>query len=230
MKIAICDDSPDDLHLMLGYCKQYDPSLSVHTFPSGTALMAAFSSAFYDLVFLDIEMEPPNGYDTAVKLRAMERKPEIIFTTKNLNYSIRGYGIALQYLPKPISYDMFVRALHQALSIIVPPKITIPYQGTQKVIQISDIVYIEVIRHQVIFHMANHSQLEFRGSLKEVMEQIDSSWFVQCHKSFCVNLNYIDSTTSQSICMVNQDLVPIGRNKKEQFEKRLREFLRGSML
>lgn len=228
MKIALCDDSPGDLQLMLEYCKQYAPSLPVYTFSSGKALMAAFSSAFYDLVFLDIEMEPPNGYDTALKLRTMARKPEIVFTTKNLNYSIRGYGVALRYLPKPISYDLFVRTLHQALQILVPPKLTIPYQGTQKIVQISDIIYIEVIRHQVIFHMANGSTLDFRGSLKDIMEQIESSWFVQCHKSFCVNLNHIDRISSQYIIMVTQDNVPIGRNKKENFEKRLQEFLRGS--
>lgn len=122
MKIAICDDSPDDLQLLLGYCKRYDSSLSIHTFSSGQALIDSFSSEFYNLVFLDIEMDPPNGYDTALHLRTMARKPEIIFTTKNLNYSIRGYGIALRYLPKPISYEMFIRALHQALQIITPLK------------------------------------------------------------------------------------------------------------
>ena len=229
MKIAICDDSFADLQLLVGYCEQYDPSLSVYTFSSGQALIDAFSSEFYALVFLDIEMAPPNGYETALHLRTMARKPEIIFTTKNLNYSIRGYGIALRYLPKPIGYEMFIRALHQALQVITPPQMTIPYQGTQKIIQISDIVYIEIIRHQVLFHMANSIVLEFRGSLKEVIQQINSPWFVQCHKSYCVNLNYIDRITSQTIIMENQDIIPIGRNRKTEFESRLQEYLKGSV-
>lgn len=230
MNIAICDDNPDDLHQMETYCKQYDPNLSVQCFSSGKALLNAFLSTFYDLVFLDIEMEPPNGYETALILRAKERKPEIIFTTQNLNYSIRGYGIALRYLPKPIPYKIFVGALQQALEIIVPPQITIPYQGKQKIVQIPDILYAEVIRHQIIFHMINSTELEFRGSLKDIMEQIDCPWFVQSHKSFCVNLKHIDCITSQTIIMTNQDNVPIGRNKKEYFEKKLQEFLRGSKI
>ncbi len=230
MKIAICDDNPEDLHLMLEYCKQYDSSLSVYTFPSGKALIHAFSSTFYDIIFLDIEMEPPNGYKTALALRAMERKPILIFTTQNLNYSIRRYGIGLQYLPKPISYEIFVHSLHQALQLTIPPKIMIPYQGAQKLVQVSDIIYIEVIRHQVIFHMINSSKLEFRGSLKDIMEQIESTWFVQCHKSFCVNLNYIDRVTAQNVFMINQVAIPIGRNKKEYFEKRLQEFLKGGKI
>ena len=230
MKIAICDDNPEDLRQMADYCKQYDQDLSVHSFSSGKELLNAFLSTFYDLVFLDIEMEPPNGYETALILRAKERKPEIIFTTQNLNYSIRGYGIALRYLPKPIPYKIFVGALQQALEIIVPPKITIPYQGTQKIVQISDILYAEVIRHQIIFHMENGNKLEFRSSLKDIMEQINCPWFVQSHKSFCVNLKYIDCVTAQNIIMVNQDNIPIGRNKKDYFEKKLQEFLRGSKI
>lgn len=229
MKIAICDDNFDDLQLLLGYCKRYDSSLSIHTFPSGQALIDAFSSDFYHLIFLDIEMDPPNGYETALCLRTMARKPEIIFTTKNLNYSIRGYGIALRYLPKPISYELFISALHQALQLITPQRMIIPYQGTQKVIHISEILYIEVIRHQVLFHMVNGVNLDFRGSLKEVIEQINASWFVQCHKSYCVNLRYIDRITAQSIILENQEVVPIGRNKKAQFEARLQEYLRGSV-
>ncbi len=228
MKIAICDDNPDDLRQMATYCMQYDQDLAVYSFSSGKELLNAFLSTFYDLVFLDIEMDPPNGYDTALVLREKERKPEIIFTTQNLNYSIRGYGIAFRYLPKPISYKIFIGALQQALEIIVPPKITIPYQGTQKIVQISDVLYIEVIRHQIIFHMINATKLEFRSSLKDIMEQINCPWFVQCHKSFCVNLKYIDCVTAQNIVMVNQDNIPIGRNKKEYFEKKLQEFLRGS--
>ena len=230
MKIAICDDNPEDLFQMMDYCKQYDQALSIDSFSSGKELLDAFASTFYDLVFLDIEMEPPNGYETALILRSRDRKPEIVFTTQNLNYSIRGYGIALRYLPKPISRKIFLNALHQAFEIIAPPKIKIPYQGTQKIIQISDILYIEVILHQIIFHMVSGIKVTFRGSLKDIMEKIEYPWFVQCHKSFCVNLKHIDCVTAQSIVMTNQDNIPIGRNKKDYFEKRLQEYLKGTKI
>jgi DNA-binding LytR/AlgR family response regulator len=227
MQIAICDDDAEDLAQMASYCRQYDPGLTIHTFSSGQELTRAFLSTFYDLVFLDIEMDPPNGYEIALELRSRDPKPEIIFVTQTLNYSVRGYGIALRYLPKPISYAMFASALYQALQVISPPKIAVPYQGTQKIIQTSDIMYVEVIRHQVILHMVHGPKLEFRGSLRSVMEQIDLSWFVQSHKSYVVNLHYVDSVTPKNIILTNQETVPIGRNNKAQFEQRLQEFLRG---
>lgn len=225
MKIALCDDNPKELHLMQGYCKQYDASLPVHTFSSGQALIHAFSASFYDIIFLDIEMDSPNGYETALSLRGMERQPAIIFTTQALSDAVRRYGAALQYLAKPIQYEPFAHALHRALQRMAPPKIMLPYQGTQKLVQVADIIYIEVIRHQVIFHMIDHTNLEFRGSLKDIMEQMASPCFVRCHKSFCVNLNYVDRVTAQSVFMINQDSIPIGRKKKEDFEEKLQKFL-----
>lgn len=137
MKIAICDDDQQDMNLLLKYCEAYGQNLTASGFASGSALLAAFDVEFYDLIFMDIEMEHPNGYETAVILRQRDRRPEIIFTTKTLNYAVRGYGIALRYLPKPISYKMFADSLQIALQNIVPEKIMVPYQYGQKIIWLS---------------------------------------------------------------------------------------------
>ncbi len=64
---------------------------------------------------MDIEMEAPNGFEAAVRLRAERDGPVIIFTTKTLDYAVRGYGLALRYLPKPIEYAGFAGALSLAL-------------------------------------------------------------------------------------------------------------------
>lgn len=226
MNIAICDNCSDDLNMMMNYCKQYDQRLHVDVFLSGKDLKAASSLKFYNIVFLTIEIESLDVYDIALELYTMKQRPIIIFITKNLDYSVFRHEIALWYLSKPISYNIFSIILYQALQIIAPFKISIPHQRTQKVVRVSRIIYIEVFRHQIIFHMDNQSKLEFRGSLKKIKDQISSSWFVQCHKSFCVNLHHIDSVTAQSVIMTNQDIIPLSKSKKEFFEQKLQEFLR----
>ena len=59
MLIAICDDAPEDLELLVEYARRYDPGLAVRAFPSAKALLAAYPQEKYDIVFMDIEMEPP---------------------------------------------------------------------------------------------------------------------------------------------------------------------------
>ncbi len=118
MKIAICDDEAVDLNLIHRYCGEYDSSLPVSLFSSGEELIEAFKQDFYDLVFLDIELGKLSGLETGTILRGMPEKPIIIFTTHSLNYAVRGYGIAMRYLPKPISYETFSSVIREALSLL----------------------------------------------------------------------------------------------------------------
>lgn len=106
MKLALCDDDAADLELLAGYCRQYDPALPIHCFSSAAALLERDAQDPFDIVFLDIEMAHPNGYEAAVELSRRECPPAVIFTTQSFSYAVRGYGLALRYLPKPITYEV----------------------------------------------------------------------------------------------------------------------------
>lgn len=228
MRIAICDDEQQDLDHILSYCTNYDPSLHVDTFSRGTELLSAFRHSFYDLVFLDIEMVEPNGLVVGEELIQRKPAPIIVFTTQSLNYAVRGYGIALRYLPKPVDYDTFTGVMRLAAEKILPQKISITYDGETLIIPVSDISYIEVIRHQVIFHFVSRATISVRGSLSEIMAQLPHSYFVQPHKSYCVNLDLIDRVSSQKITMTNGDTIPIGRSKRDDFQDQLNLFIKGN--
>lgn len=123
MKIAICDDESSDLKLINEYCTQYNPEMVTSCFSSGEALLAAYEKDFYDLLFLDIEMGKLNGLEVGAILAKKPIKPVIVFTTQSLNYAVHGYGIAIKYLPKPISYDTFSKTMVLALEQIIPKKL-----------------------------------------------------------------------------------------------------------
>ena len=228
MRIAICDDELQDLNRILCYCTDYDPSLHVDTFSGGAELLSAFQHSFYDLVFLDIEMAEPNGLVVGEDLVKRTPKPIIVFTTQSLNYAVRGYGIALRYLPKPVDYDTFSGVMRLAVEKILSQKISITYDGEQLIIPVNDISYFEVIRHQVIFHFENQTTLSVRGTLSEIKAQLSRSYFVQPHKSYCVNLDHIDRVSSQKIIMTNGDVIPIGRSMKDSFQNQLNLFIKGN--
>lgn len=51
MKIAVCDDEPHDLDLLCALIRRYNSGLDLTTFQRASALLDAFQSDFYDLVF-----------------------------------------------------------------------------------------------------------------------------------------------------------------------------------
>ena len=63
MNIAICDDEQQDIDILYNYCKSCKLPYNISTFLSASALLEAFKSQFYDLIFLDIEMNKPNGFE-----------------------------------------------------------------------------------------------------------------------------------------------------------------------
>lgn len=230
MKIAICDDEAADLKIIQNYCGQYDPQIPTAVFQSGEALLEAYKSDFYDLVFLDIEMGQMNGLEVGTRLINMPQKPVVVFTTQSLNYAVRGYGIAMRYLPKPITYDMFSDVMELALERILPEKISVLSNGEQVLIPISEILYFEILRHQLFVHLNSGEKLSARGTLTEIISQVSRRSFVQPHKSFYINMEYVDRLTQQNIKMTNGDLIPIGRSKKDYFQLRLSEYVKGNHL
>ena len=227
MKIAICDDDAADLKLMQSYCSRYDSTIPTAAFTSGEALLEAYGKDFYDLVFLDIEMGQLNGLELGARLSP---KPVIVFTTQSLNYAVRGYGIAMRYLPKPITYDTFSDVMRLAMERILPQKISIFSNGMQMLIPINEIIYFEVLRHQLLIHLSSGENISVRGTLTEAISQVPHSIFAQPHKSYYINMEYVDRFTPQNITMTNGDLIPIGRSRKNDFQHRLSEYIKGKRL
>ena len=230
MKIAICDDDAADLKLMHSYCRRYDPDIPTAVFKSGEALREAYSKDFYDLVFLDIEMGQLNGLELGTWLIQLSPKPVIVFTTQSLNYAVRGYGIAMRYLPKPIAYETFSHTMRLALERILPQRISILSNGVQRLVPVNDILYFEVLRHQLLIHLTNGEKISMRGTLSEAVSQVPHLAFFQPHKSYYINMEYVDRLTQQSITMTNGDLIPIGRSRKNDFQHRLSEYMKGNHL
>lgn len=199
-------------------------------FRVGTVCLWHFKQIFMTLFFLDIEMAGTNGLTVGSRLMECGVKPIIIFTTQSLNYAVRGYGIALRYLIKPIDYETFAGIMRVVLDKVLPQKMLVTYRGEQRLIPINEISYFEVIRHNVIFHLNNRETVSIRGSLAEIKEQLSRGWFVQTHKSYCVNMDYIDRATRCELTLTNGECVPVGRNRSESFQAQLQEYLKGNTL
>lgn len=228
MKIAICDDNRIDLEILQQYCKKYNPGYEISLFDNGADLLETFQKKSFDIVFLDIEMCGLNGIEVGQSLVSKTNSPVIIFTTCSIDYAIRGYGIAVKYLTKPVLYEDFITAMAVALEYTAPKKLSICDKGTQMLLLVNDILYLEMFQHHIVIHLVNKDNIEIRGTLSEFIEELPANKFAQPHKSYLVNLDYIDKLNKQEIIMTNGDLIPIGRSKCSSFQECLHKFLKGN--
>lgn len=224
--IAICDDETLDLTNTVEFVKRYDLQNQMHVeaYFRAIDLLEAGKKKHFDIILLDIEMEPPSGFDIAKKFVELDVSPTIIFTTKSKAYSLKGYGIAIRYLQKPLSYDMFCEAMDVALAEATAHRLTIQIDGVLHAIRLRDVQYIEIFGHYATVHTVT-DKYRFRTTLRELIGKLPRGYFVPTHKSYIVNLEHVKSATSTNILLDCGSIIPIGRTKSQDFNQALFRFL-----
>ena len=226
LQIAICDDEPKDLAQILELLKLYDSDShqQVTTFLHAKNLLDAAQKAAFDIILLDIEMDPPTGFDAAKELISMPEPPVVIFATKSNAYALRGYGVAIRYLQKPLTQADFFEAMDVAVADATAHRLTFQIDNTLFSIQLRDVQYIESFGHYTVVH-TDQDAYRFRSTLKEVMAKLPKGYFVSPHKSYVVNFEHIRSATATQILMDCGAVVPIGRKRTQEFNDALYRFL-----
>ena len=90
--------------------------------------------------------------------------------------------------------------------------------GITSKIRLSQIYYIESLRHQIIIHSINGEMIE-RKTLSQFIKEIQSLDFIQIHKSYVVNKQFIQEVKNQEVILKEQTHLPIGRSYKESLKE-----------
>lgn len=94
IRIAICDDEKNDLGQIMEQLKLYDPDnqLLVSTFHHAADLLDAAKKLSFDIVLLDIEMEPPSKLVESIpviqqnlaRIKAVSASQETVGTLRSM--------------------------------------------------------------------------------------------------------------------------------------------------
>ena len=90
--------------------------------------------------------------------------------------------------------------------------------GLTSKIRLSQIYYIESLRHQIIFHSIN-GQVSERKTLGQLMKDLASHDFIQIHKSYIINKKWIQEIKGQEVVLKDLTVLPIGRTYKKNLLK-----------
>lgn len=227
MRIAICDDDEKDLLALKEalYIIDQTKSIEIYAYSHALDLWDAREYKDFDIAILDIEMNPPNGYDVAQKLIETNPAPIIIFLTNSMAYTLRGYGVAFRYLAKPIDLTQLNNALSAAVKEASAKRFVFNIDGSSHIIRMDDIFYFEVFNHHTILHTMDQS-FTFRATLKEILPQLPSGYFGSPHQSYIINFNHVKIALTKEIHLTNGEVVPISRRKQQEFENQFRMYLR----
>ncbi|MFT4143828.1 MAG: LytTR family DNA-binding domain-containing protein [Mobilitalea sp.] len=228
MKLAIVDDDIKATDLLESYITRFEQenniTIQVSVFHHPNDFLSTYSRD-YDLVLMDIEMPGLNGIETAKELRRMDKHVVLIFITNMAQYAINGYEVeAIDYVIKPVSYADFILKIQKAMRYIQRNQDKRLILNTSEGVvhlHVSDILYVEVIRHYLLYHTIN-GDFTVRGVMKEMEESLAEYHFVRSNHCYLINLKYVEAISGNMV-KVGGDELQISRNKKNDF---LMEFTR----
>ena len=231
IKIAVVEDSVDDLNnclsLLERYSKEKNLSFDIQTFSSGDAFLMRFKSQF-DFIILDINLSAMNGIDVARNIREKDEEVIIMFATNLAKYATNGYEVqAIDFVLKPLTYSSFYLRIERVIKKLNKKSdsfIVVPYEGGFNKIDTSNILYIEVISHDIIFHLTD-GEVTTSGTLKKYEEQMKKHWFIRCNSCYLVNARKIKRVEKLDIQLVNNEVIAISHPKKKSFMERFKQYV-----
>jgi DNA-binding LytR/AlgR family response regulator len=234
IKIAFCDDEMEVLHqmneLLDSYQVERNEDITYAAFQSPFELLTEIEKGIRpDILFLDVVMPGQNGMDVAKEIRQYDTNMKIIFLTSSPEFAVESYTVgAYFYQLKPIWEESFFRLMDSVLSECEKKKknslILRSKDGITRV-NLQQLEYCEVLGRKLLFHLENGAVLEGAGSLDDLAGQLmQYSNFFRPHRSFLVNMEYIQNISSRSIKMVNDAVIPIPHGKCSEIKNTYMEY------
>ena len=221
LRVVICDDdklyTEDVFANVQNILAENRLTAKIDTFTNSEKLF--ISSASYDLAFLDVEMKPYTGIETARKLKAINKNIVIFFITSYDKYLDEAMDInAFRFIKKPLDVKRLRSGVKKALALIDNTQISFYLKKNNTMITVSsnDIVYIEIVGRTTEVVLENTKYIS-ASSLSFWESKLIASFFYRVHKSYIINMKYITSYRRDTVELVSKYRIPISYRKQSAF-------------
>ncbi len=230
LQIAICDDNIEELSNMVQLLNLYRASKNFScdyaVFPNGFELISTLEKGKrFDIYCLDIIMPGIMGIDVAKEIRDYDKAAPILFFTSSPEFALQSYSVrAINYVLKPISKEKLFITFDEVLEQIKSQKdedaiIVKSNDGIQKIL-IANLTFAEVIGRNVLYHLRSGKVIECTEPFSSACEKLlKYGCFIKPHRSFLVNMQYIDTIENHQITLQTLSSVPIAQGKAREIKQ-----------
>ncbi|MFC2121857.1 LytR/AlgR family response regulator transcription factor [Bacteroidota bacterium] len=154
-----------------------------------------------DVLFLDIQMPGQSGFDL---LNRIDYSGKIIFVTAFDEYAIRAFDVnALDYLLKPISPERLEKSVQKILSqenkekvikqeLRYNDRLFVSLGNNHSFVSLSELILIKALGDYTRLIINGNKKSVILRSMKEWEKILPDNHFIRIHRSFIVNINFIE--------------------------------------
>lgn len=225
LRVLIADDEPLAREELVYLLSRISDVKVVAQASDGHELLVLLKEEAIDVVFLDIQMPKLTGLATMHALRALGKElPLFVFVTAYDEYAVQAFELeAVDYVLKPFDETRVMRALARVRRLLVAKderpdeqmssgrldemegerrhepssrtvRLVIDEGERLVVLNPSDVIYAVREGRGIQIH-TDAQTVESRMTLSELEEKLSGHDFLRVHRSYLVNLDYIEAIT-----------------------------------
>jgi DNA-binding LytR/AlgR family response regulator len=234
MRICLVDDDSvqlDHLKIIINkWSNKYNTHTDLSFFHSSEEMLFEHNKSYpYDVIILDIQMGDINGIELAKKIRETDKNIILAFVSGMADYVFDGYEVqAIRYILKPIKEDKIYDLLDYVNTRITTENkyFIISISGENKKIKYDDIIYFESMGHYIILHLENKTY-DYKYNMSDLCLDLEGSEFIRTHRSFVVNMKYVEKITKSECLLTKNIKVPLSRNSYKMVNHKFIDYYKG---
>lgn len=231
LMIAVCDDEIREcyeLSIQIQHAlDQLNMPCTIRQYHSGQELLQAKQT--FDIVFLDIIMQGMDGMKTAELFRRKFNGKILIFISSSRQYVFDAFAVeAFEYLVKPIAAEKLRGTLSRCIAKIGRQSddfIILSKDRKVRKLFLDEVRYFEICGRQIEAHGAD-SVFSWYEQISALEKALSGKDFFRCHKSYLVNLKYVDYYDRHEVTLDNGDKILIAKRRYEAFCTAILSYMR----
>lgn len=223
-RFTICDDEPEHGRLIGKYIKT---EYAKHVPETDIAEVVVYQSPQEmldeaiedtDIFILDIECGMSNGFNIATRIHERKKDAGIVFCTSHDNYVYQAFGFRpIGFIRKNNMKDDIVHTMYNIVSYLGEKKKILVIEDGD-IIRLSDVVAVNVIKHNLIFKSEN-GERKIRANLSTYEEQLKQSGFIKISQGEMVNKDYVKERKRDNLIMKDGTSYHISRSRVDEIRR-----------
>lgn len=221
---AICDDENNVCSaiekMLFKAAMQINLQIQTDVYYSGERLCERLEAGeYYDIIFLDIELESQNGVEVGhfIRNKLVNDAVQIAYISGKTHYAMELFKISpIDFLVKPVEYEQLYDVVCKLVRIKKIYADTFSYKIGYDTYneKVQNILYFES-RDRKVAIVTFKNTVEFYGSLDDIYQQLKNWGFVIIHRSYLINYNNVRSFKYDSVTMLNGKTLQISQSKRK---------------
>lgn len=229
IRFMICDTDVDFLgKLAAALHHNFDPCSVEYMYgPSALEVSLRSDSGGADVLLTEIELRGYNAISIIAQYLKESSPLQIIYMTPKIEYCTEVYESRhCGFLLKPIRLERLVRDVQRALRLLEEKKakgIVVQRGSSLHILSPQSLLYAE--SHGRVLKIVTDSEIiETYDKMDHFSFQLDKR-FLQCHKSYLVNMERVKRYCGDSFLMVNETTIPISQSRRKTVRQQFLDYM-----